>query len=226
MHTPVMADLPEIGKRRKVIFFCMFQDKYPLGLEQILFENDPRKRIDSRQIVRRIGEDEIELFAAGRQKGKHVCPERKQLLCTQRLFCLADKTPVKVVLFHTDHPRATSGYKLQRDTSRTGEKIECDSLFPVYPVVEDIEKPLLREICRRSRFQAGWYLYSPGFVFSADYTHRAASISVGSNLFCSPVRMTPGFNSKLSTWRISFFKISVTVFCESRSPDRHNVSVV
>lgn len=146
MDVAVTATLAEVGEVREIKLAGMLHDEESSLFNQLFLNDGLGDGLQFGQIVRWIGKDQVELLRGMLQVFEHIRLQRKQLLCTQQLLCLADEIVVQLVHLHAHHIGCTAGDQFEGDAARTGEEIQRGKIFPRQIVVEHVEEALFRKI--------------------------------------------------------------------------------
>ena len=98
-----MTVFQKAGIALEVVILPMLEDEDASLLQQAVAEHERRDFPELGQRIRRVGEDEVELFAATLHEAEHISPHRQTLVRLQLLHHFADKRIVLRILLHSHH---------------------------------------------------------------------------------------------------------------------------
>ena len=110
IHAAITAMLNKMGVSREIIVLAVFENQHTRGLQQIVLENEIGHCRQFREIVWRIGKDEIELGATCFQETENITSDKDMPFGAHFFHTLTDEVGMITVGFHTDH-RGTSTRK-------------------------------------------------------------------------------------------------------------------
>jgi len=171
MHLSVFFQKKELRMSLEILFPRMFQYQPSSGIEQLLFKYQVGQFFYVRQVVWRVGEDDVKRAGGMPQEGEGIGAYHLYLRHVQLPQCVPDKTDMPVVDLHEHDPACAARGELITDAAGTGEKVKHSDLLQVEMVLQDGEKRLLGHV------RSGTGLQCPGRmdpvfpVFPAYYTH-------------------------------------------------------
>ena len=155
---------------------AVLQDEIAPGVQDVLRKDLVRKRLQPLKGIRRIGENDIELFPADRQEIEDVVPDHRHVgEAEARSFSLDEG---RVAPLHLDaiHPRSAAGSEFEGYGPSAAEKIQHLEVLELILVVEDIEESLLGEVGGRPGFVAHRRIDDLALQASAYYPHITSTV--------------------------------------------------
>ena len=107
----------------EIVGFGMFEDKYSVGVQQVVLKNHVRYCFQLWEVVGRVGEDEMVLFFDGFQEAEDVGADAGQLSHIQFVGGFSDKFDAAEVLFYGGYLSGAAGGKLETDVSGSGKEV-------------------------------------------------------------------------------------------------------
>ena len=172
MQLSVTAVVVEFRMSREIVLAGMLHHQPTVGQQQVVLEHVVNDLLDVRQVVRRVGEDDVELLAARGSVGESILPDDRHLVIVLQLVDgFLDEFGARQVLVDRDHGERPSGGELVGDVAGAGKKVEHTHVVEVEIVVQDVEKALLAHVHRRSHGKVAGRHDMAAAVFSADDSH-------------------------------------------------------
>ena len=172
MQLSVATMVVKLRMTGKIVLPGMFHHQPAVGQQQVVLEHVVDDLLDVRQVVRRVGEDDVELLPARGGVGEGVLPDHRHLVVVVQLVDgLLDELGAQRALIDRHHGNRLAGSKLVGDVAGARKKIEYPHIIEVEIVVQDVEKALLAHVHGRAHGQVGGRDNVPAPVFSTDDSH-------------------------------------------------------
>lgn len=152
----------------------MFEDQQTAFAQQPVVQHQPDDFPAAFQIVRGVGEDDVELFRAAFQVEKGIGLDRIDRFASQLPRRLPDEVVVHGVDFDCRDAASAARSEFVADRSRAREEVEYVALFEIDQIGQDVEKVLLGEVRRGTCPQILRRVDRPALVSAADYSHRTS----------------------------------------------------
>jgi hypothetical protein len=171
VHASVFAMLYEVGLSREIIVLTMLEDEEPVGLQQVLLEDEAWNLRQFLQGVGRVGEDDVELLPATLQEPEHIATDKHVLVDVEFLHALLDEVRMVAVGFHAHHGGTATREQFQRDAARAGKQVQCRGTIEIHISVHHVEDVLLRHVGGRTGLERFWDVEMPSLVFPSNDSH-------------------------------------------------------
>lgn len=171
MYASVTAALREARITAYIQVLRVLQDQPSPLPEQVPVEDGGGDRLAPFDVVRRIGEDDVELFGAAFQVKKRIGFYRMDIRKTETFGRVADILVVHGVDFDRDDGSRSARGEFVADRTGSRKKIQYVESFDLQAAVQYVEKVLLGEIGGRPRAQVLGRLDNPAPVDAANDSH-------------------------------------------------------
>ena len=173
MQLPVAPVVVEFRMLREVALARMLHHQPAVGEQQIVLKHVVDDFLGVGQVVWRVGEDDVELLAAGGGVGEGILPDDRHLVVVLQLVDgLLDELGAQRTLVHSHHRNCAPGGELVGDIAGTGEKVEHPHAIQVEVVVQDVEEAFLAHVHGGAHRQVGGRDDVPAPVLSTDNSHN------------------------------------------------------
>ena len=108
VHAAVYPPFHKVRMIFEIVFLPVFQNEQAVFFQQVVLENKVGNRFQSFQFIRRIGKNEVELFASSLDELEYIAADGDAFIGLYFLHNLADKGVVIPVFFNADYPVAAA----------------------------------------------------------------------------------------------------------------------
>ena len=173
MQLPVAPMVVEFRMLREVAFARMLHHQPAVGEQQVVLEHVVNDFLGVGQVVRRIGENDVELLPTRCRIGEGVLPDDRHLVVVLQLVDgLLDELGAQRTLVHGQDRNSAPGGELVGDVAGAGEKVEHPHAIQVEVVVQDVEEAFFAHVHGGTHRQVGGRDDVPAPVLSTDNSHN------------------------------------------------------
>ena len=165
--------LGELWQVAEVVGPRMLHDDQGARLHHVAGEDELRELWQLRQVVGRVGEDEVELARARGYEAEHVALHLNQVLLVEQGLDLADEIVLRGGLLHAGDAGTAAREELEGDGTSAREEVECRHALEIDEVFEHVKKVLARHVGSGARGDVGGHVETPPPIFSADDSHES-----------------------------------------------------